>query len=559
MTEKSVPHHSKDLSRYIWRGGQKIEIEKENDRFTVMVSDPKLAEVLRQIPGIHEVQPVTAQIFKIKTTATNLGNVMERLRSDAYSAIAHHAYRPKDSEGTIYYLTDKIIVQFASGVSSAEINALFEKYHLNPMKQYEGLPGSYLLQVTSDSGANPVKIANQLMEEAIVVSAEPNLVNRFQPGFFPNDTLFQQQWHLNAESTADVLQEASINAAAAWEVTRGDRSIVVAVMDDGFDIEHPDFQGENKIVSPKDYVNGDVNPFPRNSDRSYHGTSCAGVAIAECNGRGVVGVAPGCAFMPVRFPFSADDDLLIEIFNEIGKTSHVISCSWGPPPVYSPLSIPLAAVLTKLAETGGPRGKGCVICFAASNFNAPINDRVNANGFVWLDPRSRQKTTTVGPILNGYAAHPSVIAVSASTSLNHHAAYSNWGSEVSVCAPSNNVHPLNPEKIIPGLRIWTTMDRGTGDGKFPDGYTGNFGGTSSATPVVAGVAALVLSANSELSAAEVKEILQMTADKIVDTNLDTSGSIRGQYDENGHCEWFGYGKVNAAKAVEEAARRKNQR
>jgi subtilisin family serine protease len=87
-------------------------------------------------------------------------------------------------------------------------------------------------------------------------------------------------------------------------------------------------------------------------------------------------------------------------------------------------------------------------------------------------------------------------------------------------------------------------------------YTGLFGGTSSATPLVAGIAALVLSANPDLSAKEVKDILQSTADKITDTELDIDGKNRGSYDNNGHCPWFGYGKVNAAKAVAEAKRRK---
>lgn len=72
------------------------------------------------------------------------------------------------------------------------------------------------------------------------------------------------------------------------------------------------------------------------------------------------------------------------------------------------------------------------------------------------------------------------------------------------------------------------------------------------------VAALVLSANPKLSAAEVKEILQTTADKIVDTDPDIVLSTnRGQYDTNGRCDWFGFGKVNAATAVVEAKKRMN--
>jgi subtilisin family serine protease len=259
--------------------------------------------------------------------------------------------------------------------------------------------------------------------------------------------------------------------------------------------------------------------------------------------------------MPVRFPLSADDDLMIDIFEETASHADVISCSWGPPPVYAPLSYLFSKTLTKLAVHGGPRGKGCVICFAAANFDAPVNDPVNKNGFTWQDYNGTVRKTT-GPILNGNAAHPGVVAVAASTSLNKHAVYSNWGKEISVCAPSNNFHPLDPQQFVPGLGIWTTDNEAYGYGFTAHSrYTGQFGGTSSATPLVAGVAALVLSVNPGLTAGEVKEILQSTADKITDAEPDPIlGVNRGQY-VKGHSDWFGFGKVNAAKAVKEAKKR----
>jgi hypothetical protein len=75
--------------------------------------------------------------------------------------------------------------------------------------------------------------------------------------------------------------------------------------------------------------------------------------------------------------------------------------------------------------------------------------------------------------------------------------------------------------------------------------------------LVAGISALILSVNPELTAAEVKDILQATADKIVDTGMDLTGKNHGKYNSKGHSEWFGFGKVNAAKAVAEAKIRKN--
>ncbi len=93
-----------------------------------------------------------------------------------------------------------------------------------------------------------------------------------------------------------------------------------------------------------------------------------------------------------------------------------------------------------------------------------------------------------------------------------------------------------------------TTDRVGAAGYDASNFTDNFGGTSSATPVVAGVAALVLSANPDLTAQQVKRILQETADKIIDSDPDPQLGLRkGTYDGNGHCQWFGYGKVNAAR------------
>jgi subtilisin family serine protease len=550
--------HPADHGSYVWRGGHKIQLEKEDDRFTVVPSSSEQLARLRNAPGVRDIKPVTNQVFKVETTTNERDATMAALRSEAFNAVVHHAYRPAKTQGTVYYLTDKIIVHFDPKATPAQIDKLLEEYGLKVAKEYEEPGNTYLVQVTAGSGENPIKVANRLAEEKGVLSAEPNMVNRFQTAFTPNDGLFRRQWHLKAKKAAQLVAEASVEAPAAWDVTRGARSIVVAVIDDGFDLSHSDFQGAGKVVFPKDYVDGDANPFPEASHGDYHGTPCAGVAIAESNGRGVVGAAHGCAFMPVRFPLSADDDLLVEIFQEVGAKADVISCSWGPPPVFAPLSTAVSNVFKTLASSGGPRSKGCVICFAAANFDAPIRDLDNPDGFTWLDFGSGTLRQTTGPILNGLAAHPNVIAVAASTSLNKHSAYSNWGAEVSVCAPSNNFHPLNPQQFVPGRGIWTTDNEAFGQG-FTDHsrYTGQFGGTSSATPLTAGVAALVLSANANLSAAEVKDILQATADKIVDPDPDiVSGVNRGQYDSEGRCDWFGFGKINAAKAVAEAVKRK---
>ena len=538
----------------LWRGGKPIAVEKQEDRFTVIAPTAAQVELLRGIAGVQDVKRVSRQVCKVETTSNDRDAVMAAMRSDAFRAVAHHAYKPAGSEGTIYYLTDKIVVEFKPAASTAQIEALLARHRLKLLKEY-ALPHTVLVQVTKASGANPLKVANRLAAEKLVAHAEPNLVNRHAAAFTPPDGLFKRQWHLESKRAPQLAADASVQAPLAWDITLGERSIVVAVIDDGFDIDHPDLQGEGKIVQPRDFVDGDAKPFPAGED--YHGTPCAGVAIAESNGRGVVGVAPGCAFMPVRISMAEDDDQTAEIFSDVAEFADVISCSWGPPPVFSPLPHLMQRTLEHITRRGGRTGKGCVICIAAHNFNAPLRDASLPNEVRWREANGRLRVTR-GEIVNGLACHPNVIAVSASTSLNRKAQYSNWGDEVSVCAPSDNWHPLDADTLVPGRGIWTTDNEGVGAGFTANSrYTGLFGGTSSATPLVAGIAALMLSANPRLKAADVKDILQTTADKITDASTDPmTGNAFGSYDRNGHSRWFGHGKVNAAKAVAEAKRRR---
>ncbi|MFK8007398.1 MAG: S8 family serine peptidase [Saprospiraceae bacterium] len=536
------------------RGGEPITITKEEEFFTAIIPDRKAAIELVSHSEVKQMKKVFNNVYKIKTTKGTQSNLMEKIRSNEMTnTIAHHAYSPVGDTTTRYYITDKIIINFKKKTSRSKINAIFEKHSLQFLKEYAESQMSYLVQVTKSSGMNPVKLTNILMKYPEVVAAEPNLINRFMNFYTPKDGHFKKQWHLHSKDDIQLVAHASVDATKAWDITKGSRKVVVAVIDDGFDIEHRDLKADGKkIVYPRDFVDGDLDPSPTKAHDDYHGTPCAGVAIGEENDYGIVGVAPNCAFMPIRFDLAADDDLLWEIFNYTGKHADVISCSWGPVPVYAPLSKLLKDKFTELTLKGGPRKKGCVICFAAGNYNAPLHDSNNRD-FRWFHPGYNQIFKTPGPIINGNCVHPDVIAVSASTSLGKKAAYSNWGKEISMVAPSNNWHPLDTQKFVPGRGIWTTDNENVGTGFTANNkYTGDFGGTSSATPLLAGIAALVISVDPSLTAKEVRKIMESTADKIEDKDADiVLGHKKGTY-KKGHSEWFGYGKVNAAKAVAKA-------
>jgi subtilisin family serine protease len=547
------------VGRVLQRGGEELLLEKVDDRFTVSATDKAaLSSLVQQVPAAS-VNPVKApgNVAEVVVDPAQRDAVMSQMRQADAVNYASHVYQLKDDPASRIYVTNQITIQFAPHVTPAEIVQIATEAGLRQVKPVAGIPNTFVFETTSNTTENPVKVTNRLIQKPEVLTAEPNIIVPTQSHYRPKDPLYPKQWHLNHSGGNDLASGSHVFAEKAWDITRGVRSTIVAIMDDSVALNHPDFQGVGKIVAPRNFKDNNFLPLPKDPDDN-HGTSCAGVAVAEENAIGVVGVAPGCALMPLRTTGMLDDDLIEELFNwAVEKGASVISCSWGPAAVYFPLSLRQRAALSRAASEGR-NGKGCVIVFAAGNANRPTNGTVNEQG--WPNNSISGPTAWLG----GFTVHPDVITVSASTSLGKKAAYSNWGGEVSVCAPSNNAPPgiglqdgyiFTPPQVnvpLPGLGIFTT-DRPDVPGYDPTSYTADFGGTSSATPLVAGVAALVLSANPDLTALEVRQILQQTADKITDTNPDPQfGFRKGTYEAGGRCDWFGYGKVNAFKAVQAA-------
>ena len=560
-TPAAMPESS--VGRVLQRGGEEILLEKVDDRFLVKLTDPAaLAAVIDPLPAEVSTDLVPSDLTEIVVAPAQRDQVMQTLRAAAPVAFASHVYQPENNPAARVYLTDDLTLQFVESVDAAAIAQVASDYGLEQVKAIPGLANAFVFRTTAAATENPLKICNRLIQRADVLVAEPNVAVRSQSHYRPKDPAYAQQWHLHHTGGAGLAANSHVAAEPAWDLTRGVRSVVVAIMDDSVDVSHPDFQGIGKIVAPRDFYDNDFQPVPGLPDDN-HGTACAGVAVAEENGKGAVGIAPGCALMPIRTSGFLDDEAIEALFDwAMTQGASVISCSWGAAAVNYPLSLRQRNALSRAASQGR-NGKGCVIVFAAGNANRPINGNLNERGW--------QQNIVSGAThwLNGFAVHPDVIAVAASTSLNRKSAYSNWGREIAVCAPSNNAPPgmglqsvgyvYTPPVVTSGLDGLgvVTSDRLGGDGYSTTDIADDFGGTSSACPLVAGIAALILSANPDLTAVEVRQILQQTADKIVDPNPDPQfGFRKGTYEAGGRCDWFGYGKVNAFKAVQMALQRK---
>jgi len=509
------------------RGGVEVTFKKLPEYFAVRLRQGKASDEMAleascgrpktELKHVDRVDVEKMDIFAVKESA-KLEETMGELRKAPASDVITHMYAMDETPGGGVIPTGTMTIQFKPEVEGNEQEKILAEFGLEVLEDLDFLPHGYTVQLTEASKINPLKIARELQKRDEIETAEPDLNFRVSFKHVPTDTLYPKQWHLkNRGDKVGLVAGADVKAEAAWECTRGSREITVCVMDDGFDLEHPDFKALGKIVAPRDFGQGpnDFDPSPVH-ECDNHGTACAGVAIAEENGVGVVGLAPKCAFMPVRLSDRINDQTIVNMFQyAIDKHADVISCSWGVTELFFPLSTKMERIIHKAATEGRRNKKGCVILFAAGNDNCPLSG-------------SDEHCHRISH--QGFALHPDVITVAASNSQDKRSEYSNHGPQLEICAPSSG---------SPGRGIVTTDRRG-GKGYSSGDYTFDFGGTSSATPLAAGLAALILSVDPELTSKEVKDIMMDTADKI--------DAESGQY-VDGHSVWYGHGRINAHKAL----------
>ena len=495
-----------------------VGIKKKDISSRSVSTDYVDKEVFSSLGGFNVVT------LKEDEASINVDEKLDSVRAREDVEVGTHVYFAEGSDKPLVP-TGEIYMSFEVGVSEEEQLLLLNEYSLEIVERRSE---TFIVVKVTPKSPNPIKVASILQETSLVNSAEPDLDAPVDEYTFvsPQDHLLDHEWHLkNLGTVADVNYPLKPGADAkvidAWNRlgSMGSSDVKVAVIDNGFDVSHPDLR--HKVVKPYNIWDKSSN-LPQGDNRYTHGTPCASVALASSNGQGIVGVAPNALFIPIHgttFGVRATEEMFEYC---IKNDADIISCSWGTTdPTYNLGPIKSEAIAKAARE--GRNGKGCIVVFAVGNDDIDY--------------------------VNYYSAHPDVIAVAASTSQDDHPNYSNRGREVSVCAPSNGDWPILAARAWwdEGIPWETGNYKYWRDGRSRGRYYKHFGGTSSATPLVAGVCALMLSANPDLTAKEVKEILQKTADKI--------GSP-SEYSSNGHSSKYGYGRVNADKAVAEALRRK---
>ena len=378
------------------------------------------------------------------------------------------------------------------------------------------LKGSYIW--TFDDSRTALGVLTESFEKGEIESFSPLIERTFSPRFEPNDPYFDDQWHLNnsGQTSGEVGEDA--NVMGVWDSFNGSE-VVISVIDDGVEHSHPDLSDNYLSAHSYDWCGDDPDPNPSSSDG--HGTAVAGVAAGTGNNSiGVTGAAFGASIAGHRLiACGFSDSTSAEALSYHNGEIDIYSNSWGPFDSGNILDGPGPITIAAIEDSvyNGRSGLGNIYTWAAGN---GLESDDNSN-------------------YDGYSNSRYTIAVAAISHYGEQSWYSEPGANILVTAHSNGGIPQGNYEGI------TTTDI-TGSGGYEGGdVTHDFGGTSSATPLVSGVIALVLEANPDLTWRDVQNILVHSARKN-DAN-DSSWNMNGAGHDVSHK--FGFGAVDAGAAV----------
>lgn len=560
---------------YTYQGGRKLPLLRDTTHF---ISRAAKADLLSDsfVPIAH----VSPRSWRVETNPATIDEDMRRARR---LAPAYAAYTIAGT-GSRFLVTDRIFVRFHDAFDDTVVSTFAQQHELKLLDQLS--PRDCLFSVSA--ATDVVDMVRRLTEEQrdVVELVDHDLnIQPVENGILARgrDPLAPLQWYLHSSPVDDeqISACALLDCEGAWRTNGyGSPDVVIAVVDCGCDLTDPNFGGDQKFASWAILIDGHVyseSDWERARQMMepmrLHGTLCATLAAASANDVGGLGVAPDCRLLPVKWQeLTGAETLSQSLFGKLigflSDKADVVSSSWslGANGYWPPVVVD---VLRDAAQSGGRSGKGILWIWSAGNHNSPIDHhgtvrvptKVSSSGVALVVEESS------AVFANSFAGVPGVLHVGAISSLGQRCHYSNYGRGLDLVAPSNNEH-LYGRVQVSGAGMMAPLK---GDGLHP------FGGTSAAAPLVAGVAALVRSANPNLTACEVASILKQTADKdldmsgyprchrdgdLPDAQWDVSpiapfdsGTFGGDDPDGSWSPWFGFGKVNARRAVEEALRR----
>lgn len=418
----------------------------------------------------------------------------------------------KDSNNSEFVILPRVVMKLANSHVAETIAKEFN----GAMELDTCLYGIYRWNCNLKDPEKILKLSCQISVMEGVKWCEPVKMSNIKS----QNTYYPQQYYLHNTGQSGGQSGIDINVSPVWQnITYGSTNVVVAVIDDGVDLYHEDL--EDNLIQGYTVGNSTGYGAPQNENaysEKGHGTACAGIVAAQNNNIGIIGVASNVKILPVNvFPNLAfgnyyfgfaSDELVADAIRWAYARADVLSCSW----VGDTYSEDIADAISD-AVTLGRNGKGCIVVFSAGNFG---------NNTDVLFPANLNTTIAVGAINNTGSLW----------------GYSCCGSAMELVAPSGDIGLTGDIVTTDRMGNWGYNSSSDWSVELDNtNYTKRFGGTSAACPQVAGVAALMLSANPNLTGSEVRNILRYTARKLSGMNgLNWTNS-------------YGYGLVDAYNAV----------
>jgi len=402
-----------------------------------------------------------------------------------------------------HYAPDRILVKFKPTLSTQTIKTTIHAYQTKKIKRIPKLD-IYVLEVPEHSTVEETVYALRLNPD--VDYASPDYKTSITAVPKPTDNFFNWQYYLYNEGQEigfpgpQGKDRADIKALEAWEETKGDEQVVIAVIDTGIDFDHPDLANTDEVEKISsdgyDFVNDDNDP----SDDEGHGTFVSGLIAAKSNnGEGIAGVSWNCKILPLKAIASdglGSDSLLVEaIIYAVDNGADVISMSLGFFRLAPGVELPEVEAALAYAHENG------VVCVASAGNEG-------------------------SGVLYPAAFDEYCIAVAATDYNDSRPSWSNYGPEVDVAAPGIKIVGPVPT-WYPGLN-WN-------DFTLPPYGFGK--GTSASAAIVSGFVSLIKSVKPWLEPDEIMDIIRYSAD---DVNA-------GEYP--GKDEFIGYGRINMEKAL----------
>lgn len=498
---------------YYWHDGDKILLEKVDTLKYLLTdgidSEETLDSLLKEKSSNVEIQKFTESNLYEKNGVDTLQKWAkiegDSVSKEDFTEIDEVVYEAPYFDSPSMGLSHAFNVKLKDESDTTKLKTMTDTLNVEIVRQNNFMEKWYILSASEKSAGNALDMANYFYESNHYETAQPSFVESFSTHCV-NDDHFNEQWNLKNTGQHGSSDNADVKACDSWSESTGSSDIKVAVVDQGLQLDHDDLNTYSASYDAKSGTSPSVVYAwpPPSYGYGNHGTPVGGISGAKKdNGMGVAGIAPDCPLMSVSVDFyfsSTPEEDLADALNWAWQNgADVINNSWGGG---VPSTIIDDAISNALSN--GRDGLGSTVVFSAGNdFKGSISYPANS--------------------------HPDIIATGAVNYLEERANFSNYGDKLDVVAPGVEVPSTDHE----------TLGYDSGD------YTFDFGGTSAAAPHVSGVAALILSENSNLTHKEVSEIIKVSAQKIGDYDYESyPNKPNGIWHEE-----VGYGMLNANSAL----------